>query len=625
MRRRRLPALPALTMAATCLATLAACDSGGGKSGPGPASAGGGASVEAGIGTPNPPFQGEIPKGAMKVENFDVGKYGGTFVLAVPGDPKTFNPITASETSSTEITHGPVFNTCWHFDNEAQKEEPGLCESMERSEDGLTYTFKLREGVLWSDGQPLTTDDFEFSYGIVVDPQVATSQKDLFRQGKDEAGKDVFPTFEKVDGRVFRFKLTRKDVLFHFAVGSLYVVPKHKWEAEWKAGRFNQAMSVQTPPEQIVSSGPFRIKAFATDERVVLERNPYYWQVDKAGNRLPYLDRVVFVIVPDFNVAFLKFREGETDALEVRAEHFDLLKREEQKGGYTVTDMGPHFNTNYLMFNLDDRKDKDGKPFLDPIKLGWFQKKSFRKAISHAIDREGIVRTVLHGRGEPLWAYVSRANKLWYPTKVEQYPYDLKKAEELLTADGFVKKDDGLYDAAGNKVEFSVMTNSENATRVALINVLKDDLAKLGITANIRPVPFNDVVTALSDARNFEAVVLGWASGVPPDPSLSKNAMLSSGRNHGWYPNQEKPVTPWEARIDELMHQSAEVFDYAERKKLVDELYYIFSDEQPQIMLVVQNAFAAGRNYLGNFRPAALRPVVHWNIEKVFLKTPKKT
>jgi peptide/nickel transport system substrate-binding protein len=615
-----------LLTAVGAIAAIAACTGtdtpkkagGGGEKGTGEAAA-------TGIGTPNPPFQGDLPKGALKVNDFEVGKYGGTLVLATAGDPKSFNPVLANETSTTDITNGPVFATCWDFDNGKQEERPGLCESYERSDDGLTYTFHLREGLRWSDGQPLDADDFEFTYAVVIDPNVPTTQKDLFRQGKDAAGKEQFPDFEKVDARTFRFKLKKKDILFHFNVGSLYVVPKHKWEADWKAGKFPQTMTLQTPPDDIVSSGPYRIKSYAASERVVLERNPYYWKVDQAGNRLPYLDRVIFAIVPDFNVEFLKFREGETDVLDVRPEHYDLLKREEQKGDYTVVDLGASMNTNYLMFNLSDGKDKDGKPVVDPAKLKWFQNKNFRKAISHAIDRDGIVRTVFHGRAQPLWTFVSPANKKWYPAKFEQYPYDLEKSKALLAAEGFTKKDDGLYDADGHKVEFSIMTNSENATRIALINVLKDDLEKLGITINVRPVPFNDVVTAMQDAHNFEGLVLGWASGVPPDPELMKNILLSSGRSHNWNPNQVKPATPWEGKMDELLLQSNELFDYGERKKLIDEIYYIFSDEQPQIQLVVANAYAAGRNYVGNFKPSTLRPVTHWNIESMYLKHPKKS
>jgi peptide/nickel transport system substrate-binding protein len=354
-----------------------------------------------------------------------------------------------------------------------------------------------------------------------------------------------------------------------------------------------------------------------------LERNPYFWKVDHKGARLPYLDRVIFVIVPDFNAKLLKFREGETDIHEVRPEEFQILKRKEAQGDYVVADLGAGFTTSYLMFNLDDRKDKSGRPFVDPIKLKWFQNVNFRKAVSHAIDRDGLVRTVLSGRGEPLWCYVSPANKKWYAHTVIKYPYDLGRAAELLTKARFSSREGKLFDARGNRVEFSIITNAENATRIAMLNVIKDDLEKLGISVSIRPVPFNDVVTSIRDARNFDAVLLGWATGVPPDPSFFKNVILSTGRSHVWRPQQAQPATPWEAKMDALLYKNTGTFDYAERKKYSDELFRIFSDKLPQVMLVVGRDAAAARKNIGNFSPSPLRPKAHWNIEQLFFSTPK--
>ena len=136
-------------------ASLAACSGGcsGKTDGPkgGTPAAGSGApgtsSVAAGVGVPNPPFQGETPKGAFKVTDAEPGKYGGTLVIASPGNPKSFNPILQNESSTSEVISGPVFATCWGYDNLKQTEEPGLCEKYERSPDGLTYTFTLREGL----------------------------------------------------------------------------------------------------------------------------------------------------------------------------------------------------------------------------------------------------------------------------------------------------------------------------------------------------------------------------------------------------------------------------------------------------------------------------------------------
>ncbi|MCA9537507.1 MAG: ABC transporter substrate-binding protein [Myxococcales bacterium] len=573
--------------------------------------------------TPKPPFAGPAPANAMVVDDIDIGRYGGKMVIALPGNPKSFNPILANETSTTEILYGPVFQSCVGFDNVKQEETPGICDRWDRSEDGLTYTFHVREGINWSDGKPITADDFEFNYNLILDEKIPSSVKDLFKQGVDETGKPIFPKFEKIDGQNFRFTLAQPDVLFTAAVGSIYIVPKHKFEETYNKGDFNKALTLQTPPKDIVTSGPFVIADFKTEERVLLARNPHYWKVDKSGNRLPYLDGVVFLIVPDYNAQLLQFRQGGSDVLDVRPEDYELLKRKEADGDYNVTDLGPSFNTNYLMFNLDDGQDADGKPFVDPIREKWFANKNFRKAVSHAIDRDGIVRTVLSGRGEPLWSFYSPANKKWYNDQVVQYKYDLTKAAEYLKGEGFQNRDGTLFDAEGHKVEFTIITNSENSTRIAMLNVIKDDLKKLGMEVNIRPVPFNDVVTSLRDARNFEAVLLGWGSAVPPDPAQSKNVMLSSGRSHSWHPEQKTPATPWEARMDELLHKCVAVYDYAERKKYSDELLYIFSDEQPQIQLVVASAAAAARRNVGNFNPSGLRPKTHWNIEVLYLKNPK--
>ncbi len=585
---------------------------------------GAGPGAQTAIGRPNPAFAGEAPKGAMKIEDMEVGKYGGRLVLAMPGNPKTFNPMLSNDVPSMDIA-SLLFATCYDYHRLKQEDEPSLCEKYERSADGLTYTFTLREGLRWSDGTPLTTDDFAFSYGVIIDPKIAMSVKDLFKQGTHPDGKPIFPTFEKVDDRVFRFKLTHPDVLFHVNVGSIYVVPKHKWQASYEAGEFSKTMTIQVDPKDLVGSGPFVLRDFKDAESVVFERNPNYWKVDRDGNRLPYLDSLMFLIVPDFNATLLRFREGKTDMLTVRPEDFDALKRREAKADYVVKDLGPSFSTNYIMFNLDARSGKDGKPFVDPMKQKWFQNKNFRKAISHAIDRDGIVRTVLNGRGQPLWSFYSPANVKWSASdKVIKYAYDLNKARAMLKSERYETRDGVLFDPEGNKVEFVMITNSENSTRIAMLNVIQEDLRKLGITAHIRPVPFNDVVSSLSDLRNFDAVLLGWGSAIPPDPAQSKNVVLSSGRNHGWNPAQPAPATEWEARMDTLLYSNIGAFDYAERAKYNDELQVLFSDWQPQIQLVVANAAFAGRKNLGNFKPAGLRPELFWNAESLYFKTPKE-
>ncbi len=575
------------------------------------------------IGTPRPGFEGPIPKGALTVKDGEVGRYGGRLVLSIAGNPSTFNPMLANDVPTNRVLHGKVYESCLRFKNDTHEMVPSLCEGFERGADGLSYTFTLREGLTWSDGKPLTSEDFAFTYKVLLDPKVVTSTTDLFRQGVDAAGKARFPTLEVLDGRRFKFTLHTPDVLFHVNVASMHPIPKHAWGKAYAEGRFNEVMRLSEPPENMPVSGPYRIHSIAAGERVVLVRNPRYWKVDSAGNRLPYLDKIIFSVVRDFNAQFVRFKDNEIDAIEVRPEHYDALKREEPRGDFKLHDLGPALSTYYLMFNLDRRTKKDGTPYVDPIKLGWFDSVEFRKAVSHAIDRVGIVRTVMAGRGTPIHSYYSPGNKKWFNPDTVTYPYDLDKARALLTQGGFVVKDGTLHDSGGHPVEFSVTTNSENATRIAMLNVIKDDLAKLGMTVHLRPVPFNEVTSAMRNGRNFDAILLGWGSAVPPDPAQSKNVLLSSGASHAWDPLQDSPHRPWEKAIDDALYANIASSDFPTRKRHMDRILAIWADKLPQIMLVVPNQFVAGRSFLGNFKPSALRPMLSWNVDQLFLSRPR--
>ncbi len=550
----------------------------------------------------------------MVVRDGEVGRYGGELRLTIEGGPPTFNPLLANESSSTEVIHGITHSSCWDYDFVRQQEIPGLCESFERSPDGLQYTFTLREGLRWSDGHPLTTADVEFSFRILADPAVPVPTRDLLDDGHG------LPTFEKLDERRFRFTLPAPNVRFHSAVASVYFVPEHIWGEAYAGGRFARTMGTDEDPAKVVASGPFRLKRYTAGAKVVLERNPHYWKVDSAGNRLPYLDRLVFVVVPDLNGAFHKFVAGETDLHEVHAHHYEALERRQAGTDYRLVDLGPGFDTYWFMFNLDDGARPDGTPFVDPVKAAWFRDRRFRQAISHAIDREDLVRRVLRGRGVPLWGFYSPANRNWAGGDVRRYPYDLGRARALLTEAGFASRDGRLHDAGGHPVEFTVVTNAENALRVAMLSAIAEGLGLLGIEARVRPLQFNALVQTLHARRDFEAMLLGWGSGVPPDPSQSSNIMLSSGLSHAWHPAQEHPATPWERRLDELVQAVNSTADAAARKRHHDALLRLFSEELPQIMLVSPTDHVAARRRVGNFMPNALARKTHWNVFQLFLK-----
>ena len=561
-------------------------------------------------GTPNPPFQGQTPEDAYVI-NSEPGTYGGTLVLGLPGNPKTFNVVTAAEVLSAWVTAGPVYKALVDWDNEKQQDIPGLAKSWESTPDGLQWTFNLRKGVMWSDGTPFTADDVVFTFEINFDRNIAAPGGDLFTQSDGS-----FPTIQKVDQHTVMFQLKEPNAAFAAAIGSTYLIPKHKWENDYKAGNFRQILTLSTSPQDVVGLGPYRVQSFTTDQRLVLERNPYYWKVDKNQQRLPYLDRVVFVIVPDFNTAALKFQSGELDMVwGISPDNVDAVRSKEQEGDYTIYNLGPAFNTDFIVFNQDLAKYKN------QVKLRWFREQKFRQAVSHAIDRDAIVRTAFQGHGIPLFNFNSPANKVWFTENITTYPYNPDRARELLKEIGIEDRngDGKLEDSQGNPIKFMINTNSNRQYRINMGMLIKENLAKIGMDVTLQPLEPGLISEKLQDTRDFDAIILGWQSQVPPDPIIGKNVLLPSANTYYAFPNQTEPSTEWERRLQELVTLNSRQTNLSDRQQSYWEAMKIWSDYLPEIELTAPNYFVGAKNRFGNFKPSPLANFVFWNIDELYL------
>ena len=566
-------------------------------------------------GVADPPFRGAVPEDAY-VTDASVGSYGGTLVMAIPSNPKSFNPIVSVETSTAWVINNVVFKALTDYDNEQQKDIPGVAKSWEASPDGLEWTFHLRKGLLWSDGAPFTADDVMFTFQVMFDPNIAASARDLLIQSDK-----TLPVVEKVDDYTIRFRLKEPNALFVAALNNAFPLPKHKWEKAYKDGQFEQTLQLSSNPEDIVCLGPYCISEFVPDQRVVLVRNPYYWKVDQKGQRLPYIDKIIFLIVPTFDTMALKFGNGDTDMIhDINPDAVEMMKRGETSGNYTLYEL-PGFNTTYLVFNQDTGVDKKGRPYVDPVKLGWFRNKKFRQAISYAIDREGLVRTTLFGHGSPIYSFDPPANKLWYCDNAAKYPYDPGKALALLSEIGLNRNGSGqLVDSNGRAVEFNLTTNASRASRVNTGTLIKDDLAKIGIGVNFQPGDYNLIVDKLRRSRDFDAVIGSWQSGVPPDPIEAKNVLLPGSNDYYAFPNQKAPSTEWEKRFTDLISVCSSTIDMNLRRKSYCEAMEIWSEYLPEIDLIVANYAIAAKNNIGNVKPSSLANYTYWNIEELFFK-----
>jgi peptide/nickel transport system substrate-binding protein len=550
-----------------------------------------------------------------------VGRHGGRFVLAEISSPRTFNAMMANETSSTDITD-KIFTGLVDYDNGKQEFGPGLAKSWEVAPDGVTWTFHLRQGAKFSDGHPITAEDVLFTFQVAYDPVLHPAIQDLLMMN----GKPY--ELSAPDPHTIVVKTPVPNAILLIGAGGVPILPKHVLEPAFKAGTFASAYNVNTPPDQIVSSGPFRVTQYVPGEKTVIGRNPYWFGVDQENRRLPYLDEVVYLVVPDQDAADLKFRSGELDGLDnVKPENYRWYEDNQKDGNFTVYDLGPGLNSNFFWFNLNKVQKatpgkKIGDSFVDPVKYAWFSNPIFRRAVSMAVDREAMIPSIFFGYGRKSWSQASEGNKVWYNPDIVKYDYDPEGAKKLLAGLGFkdTNGDGVLEDTRGNPISFTLKTNSGNNLRIAMANFVREDLAKIGIRMTLVPVEFNTLITNLRSDFQYDSILLGLQSGVPPDPGNGQNVYRSSGATHNFFPGQLKPGTPEEARVDQLVDLLVSTQDLNERKKHWHEIENIWNEQSWYIWLPILDVKLPVSNRFGNLQPSVMAHRLIWNIDRVYVK-----
>ncbi len=544
------------------------------------------------------------------VTQSEVGTYGGGLVVAQRTEPKTLNPVFAVDNASREVIRRMMADLI-HINRETQRTEPALAKSWRVSPDGRRYTLELRRGIRFSDGHPLDADDIVFTFQMYLDEKLSSPQRDLLIVGGEEL------RVRKVDTYTVVFELAQPYGAAERLFDSIAILPQHKLEGFYQDGTFAQAWSLPTPPEEIVGLGPFRPKEYVPGQYLRLERNPYYWKVDREDQRLPYLDQITFLFVASADAEVLRFQAGESDVIgRMSAENFAVLEAQQPKQNFRLSDLGPGLDFNFIFFNLNDLGDKN-LPEL-ARKQEWFRKVGFRRAISAAVDRDSIVNLVYHGRGTPLWGNVTPGNKLWLNPDIPKERFSLERARELLREAGFSWNAEGdLVDAEGHTVEFSIISSASNAQRMQMATIIQEDLRKLGMRVQVVPFEFRALLDRLFQTYNYEACLLGLGGG-DADPNPQMSVWLSSGGTHLWHLGQEEPATDWEAEIDQLLQQQLTTVRHEDRKRLYDRVQYLIAENLPVIFIANPNILVGAKTALGNFRPAILDHYTLWNVEELF-------
>ncbi|HEX3153161.1 MAG TPA: ABC transporter substrate-binding protein, partial [Candidatus Angelobacter sp.] len=409
------------------------------------------------------------------------GIRGGKLVIAQRSEPRTFNPVVAVDQNSYGV-NARLQSDLIHINRATQKTEPALAKSWTVSKDGTQFTLKLRRGVRFSDGQPFDADDVLFSFKVYLDENVHSSQRDLLII----SGKLL--KVEKLDAYTVRFTFPSPYAPAERVFDGLAILPRHLLEKDYQEGKIGQDWTLNTPSEKIVGLGAFRLKQVVPGDKIVLERNPYYWKIDAKGQRLPYLDELTFIVVPTQDAQVIRFQAGDSQIISgLSADNYAALEPEQKTRHFKLYDAGPGLEYNFLMFNLND--DIEGRLPEITRKQKWFRDVRFRQAISAAIDRPGIVRLVYRNRAAALATHVSPGNRAWFNSSIPVPVRSLPHARELLKEAGFSwNADNTLLDSSGKPVEFTILVSSSNTQRGQIATLIQDDLKAIGIAAHVVPL-----------------------------------------------------------------------------------------------------------------------------------------
>jgi peptide/nickel transport system substrate-binding protein len=540
-------------------------------------------------------------------------------VFSVLSDPKTFNAVLSAEspnifglTYEGLITENPITG----------KKEPTLAESWTISEDNKTIVFTLREGLKWSDGQPLTSEDVIFSYNdLYLNPKIPNNYRDSLRIGESKA----FPKIQKLDDRRIQFQITEPFAPFLDAA-ELPILPAHVLretiEKKDKNGNpiFLTVWGTDTPPQDLIVNGAYKLKSYVTSQRLIFEKNPYYWKKDNQGNALPHIPEVVWAIVESTDTSLLQFRSGSLDSVGISPEYFSLLKKEEERGNFTIYNGGPAYGTSFLSFNLNQGQ-RNGKPLVDPIKSKWFNNLNFRQAIAYGIDRDRMINNIYRGLGSKQNSQVS-VQSPFYNKNLKGYNYDPEKAKKLLSQAGFqYNAKNELLDSNGNLVQFVLNTNAGNKIREAMGTQIQEDLGKLGIKVDFSPISFNVLVDKMSNSLAWDAIILGLTGGNDPH---APNVWYVDGNLHmfnqepqpGTQPIQGRVISDWEKQIAALYLQGSQILQFDERRKIYDQAQVLVQEYLPFIYLVNPYALSAVRNRFCGIQFSALGGAF-WNLEQL--------
>ncbi|MBI3893553.1 MAG: hypothetical protein HY303_18700 [Candidatus Wallbacteria bacterium] len=479
---------------------------------------------------------------------------GGTFVTATYADCTTFNPYLTSDINSWRID-AVLYDTLLVYDDSLSP-QPGLAESWTMAPDAKSWSFKLRKGVRFHDGRELTAADVQFTLDLLREPKNRVARRTCVDELQASPQSRDRVRFETAGDHAFTVWFDRPAPWAIEDWATLPILPKHCLEGKDLAtDPFNSAMPV--------GSGPFKLAENIRGERIAFEAFDGHW----AGR--PRFDRLVFQVVPDDRRRLEMLRQGLLDHAQVPTRLLLSGFDDTLRDGYQVYSM---VEPSYAYIGWQ----------CDPEKTQFFADPRIRRAMTQAIDVDGMLRDVLQGQAVRATTVFERAG---WAADAEQRPpaLDLAKAKEVLNQAGWYDTDgDGFVDRGGQRFSFVLDAPAgSDAVREQVARVVAD-LAKLGVEARPRFTEWEQFVAERIQPRDFEAIYLAWYVPIEPDPyAFFHSAGIPStasprGLNRNGFSNKE---------ADALIEAARSAVEPAKRRETLVKLDRLLAAESPYTLL----------------------------------------
>lgn len=473
-------------------------------------------------------------------------QYGGDIVLGTSGEPVIFNANYHSDSASADITD--LVFAGLTYSNENLEVQPRIAKDLATiSEDGLEWTFELHEGVKFHDGEELTAHDVVFTYEIFLHEDYTGPRAGSFSS---------LEAIEALDDYTVKFTLNQPDARFHTLTG-YGILPKHLLDHVPVADLEEYS---EFNIEQPIGAGPFEFVNWAAGQYIELKAFEDYFE----GR--PYLDKVTFRIASDANALVLLLETGDIDHMIAPTSELATIEMYDHVNLSSVLAL----RYDYIGWNLD-------RPLFEDVRV--------RQALTHAIDRQEIVETVMEGYAEVANAPISPLS--WaYNDDVPVFDYDLDRAVELMNEAGWEHNDDGYLEKDGEIFEFTILSNDGNTTRRDIGIITQQYLSQIGVQVRAEQMEWGAFLDQINPPNfDFDAVVLAWGLALDPDPSaIWHSKEIENGLNRSAYRND---------RVDEIADTNTAILDQDERAEALAEAWAIIAEEQPYTFLFYPEQFVA--------------------------------